>query len=231
MIVLGIFAVSDIHGCYDEYIKLLDKINFSDTDTLYVLGDICDRGDKPVEVYKDLMRRKNVHVIMRNHDYMLLQSIASLLYGMENNSVSAWTDNGGKTTIEGILRLSNDEIAELIEYISSFSKYECLTIQDKKHVLVHSIPYDFKEDKPLDEYEIDDFLWERPDYAKRYFRYENTFFVTGHTPTRCIRKDGKDEIFKGNGHIAIDCGCVYGGNLCAYCFETGEAVYLKSVHR
>lgn len=23
------YAISDIHGCYDEYIKLLDKIGFS----------------------------------------------------------------------------------------------------------------------------------------------------------------------------------------------------------
>ena len=40
------------------------------------------------------------------------------------------------------------------------------------------------------------------------------------------RNDGKYEIFKEKGHIAIDCGCVYGGKLCAYCFETEEAFYV-----
>lgn len=220
------YAVSDIHGCYDEYIQLIDKIGFSDADTLYIIGDICDRGEKSVEVYKDLMKRKNVHIIFGNHDYMLLQSVVSLLYGTESDSVSVWTDNGGRTTIEQILRLSDDEILELIEFISSFSKYECLTIQDKKYILVHTIPCDFTDDKSLDEYDINEFLWGRPFYTERYLRDENTFLVTGHTPTRCIRSDGKYEIFKENGHIAIDCGCVYGGRLCAYCFETGEAVYV-----
>lgn len=34
-----IYIIADIHGCYNEYMELLDKINFSDEDDLYVLGD------------------------------------------------------------------------------------------------------------------------------------------------------------------------------------------------
>ena len=30
------YAISDIHGCYEEYIKLLEKIGFSEDDTLYI---------------------------------------------------------------------------------------------------------------------------------------------------------------------------------------------------
>lgn len=221
------YAVSDIHGCYDEYIKLIDKIGFSDDDTLYIIGDICDRGENSVEIYKDLMKRKNVHVIFGNHDYMLLQNVVNLLHGIESDDLALWIENGGRTTIEEILRLSDDEIIELIEFISGFSKYECLTIQDKKYILAHTVPFCFNEDEPLDECEINHFLWGRPLYKKRYFKDENTFLVTGHTPTKLIREDRKFEIFKENGHIAIDCGCVYGGKLCAYCFETGEAVYVS----
>ena len=33
------YAVSDIHGCYNQFIKLMDMIGFSDTDTLYVRFD------------------------------------------------------------------------------------------------------------------------------------------------------------------------------------------------
>ena len=33
-----IYAVSDIHGCYRQYKEVLEKIAFSDEDTLYVLG-------------------------------------------------------------------------------------------------------------------------------------------------------------------------------------------------
>lgn len=38
-----IYVISDIHGCYDKYIKMLEKIRFSSEDTLYVLGDVLDR--------------------------------------------------------------------------------------------------------------------------------------------------------------------------------------------
>lgn len=220
------YAISDIHGCYNMYIKLLEKIKFSSADILYVIGDICDRGDHSIEVYQDLMKRENVHVILGNHDYMLLQSIADIVYGTKSDNVSLWIDNGGRTTFDQILQLSDDEIQKLIKFISSFSRYECLTIHDKKYILIHSIPYYFREDKSLDEYDINKLLWGRPFYTQRYFKDENKFLVTGHTPTKYIRNDGKYEIFKEKGHIAIDCGCVYGGKLCAYCFETEEAFYV-----
>ena len=47
--------MSDLHGCYYKYIKMLEKINFSNNDTLYILGDIFDRGPdgiEPLKIYK-----------------------------------------------------------------------------------------------------------------------------------------------------------------------------------
>ena len=37
-------AVSDLHGCYEKYLSMLEKIQFCEADTLYVLGDVVDRG-------------------------------------------------------------------------------------------------------------------------------------------------------------------------------------------
>ena len=34
------YVISDIHGCYAQFTELLGLIDFKDTDTLYVLGDI-----------------------------------------------------------------------------------------------------------------------------------------------------------------------------------------------
>ena len=55
---------------------------------------------------------------------------------------------------------------------------------------------------------------------------ENTYLVTGHTPTPTIRADRKPEVYEDNGYIALDCGCVFGGNLAAYCLDTGEITYV-----
>lgn len=64
------YVISDIHGCYREYLALLKKINFSDSDYLYVLGDAVDKGSNPMDVLKDLMRRNNVTFIIGNHDFL-----------------------------------------------------------------------------------------------------------------------------------------------------------------
>lgn len=39
-----IYVMSDIHGCYEQFMIMLKKIHFTDTDILYILGDVIDRG-------------------------------------------------------------------------------------------------------------------------------------------------------------------------------------------
>ena len=51
----------------------------------------------------------------------------------------------------------------------------------------------------------------------------DAIWVTGHYPTN----DGK--VWRGNGHIRIDTGCVFGGNLCCICLETGEEFYVTKI--
>lgn len=52
------------------YINMLEKINFKDSDMLYILGDILDRGSHPIKIILDLMKRPNVEVIAGNHCVM-----------------------------------------------------------------------------------------------------------------------------------------------------------------
>ena len=54
------YVISDIHGCYEQYMKLLDKIHFSERDTLYLLGDLVDRGPEPMEVVKEDVYKRQV---------------------------------------------------------------------------------------------------------------------------------------------------------------------------
>ena len=60
--------MSDLHGCYSQYIKMLELINFSDEDRLYILGDIVDRGPKPISIIMDILERKNITVLLGNHE-------------------------------------------------------------------------------------------------------------------------------------------------------------------
>lgn len=67
------WAVSDVHGCYEQYRKLLEKIHFSPSDTLYFLGDAVDRGPEPMKVVLDLAGRENVVPLLGNHDWLAWQ--------------------------------------------------------------------------------------------------------------------------------------------------------------
>ena len=69
------FVLSDIHGYYNIFLKMLEKIRFSDDDFMYVIGDVIDRGDQGIAIIKDLMQRKNVEMFLGNHELMMLNAI------------------------------------------------------------------------------------------------------------------------------------------------------------
>lgn len=84
----------------------------------------------------------------------------------------------------------------------------------------------FTPEKELDDYELYELLEERADYSKRYYPDENIYLVTGHTPTVYIQGWNNPEVYRQHGHIALDCGCVGGGKLAAFCIETEEVTYV-----
>lgn len=57
---IATYVIADIHGEYDKFIELLDKIKLKETDILYILGDILDRGPHPIKTLLKLMKMPNV---------------------------------------------------------------------------------------------------------------------------------------------------------------------------
>lgn len=42
--------MSDIHGNYKKFRLMLERIDFKEEDTLYILGDVIDRGTKGLSI-------------------------------------------------------------------------------------------------------------------------------------------------------------------------------------
>ena len=228
------YIISDIHGCKKQYLELLKKIKFSKQDHLYILGDSVDRGKHPIGVLQYIMKQKNITYILGNHDYILylfIQKLGLNLDNFENDEIKwsfkFWLYDGGLTTLNEFLELTEYERKEIHLFLENANVYSEIEHEGKRYVLSHAGLMNFEEEKPLEKYSYHDFFEGRMDYDTRYFSDENTHIVSGHTPTVHIRKDRKPVVYQGNGHIAIDCGCVYGGNLAAYCIETGEITYVK----
>lgn len=76
---MGSYVISDIHGCYDELIRMLEKINLGDSDTLICAGDYIDKGSKNAEVLEWIMNvPPNVILLRGNHDEDFAQNIEAM---------------------------------------------------------------------------------------------------------------------------------------------------------
>lgn len=225
-----IYVLSDIHGMYDLYKKMLEEIRFSDSDVLYVLGDCADRGPDGVKVWLDLMERKNVIPILGNHDemayeFMRVWAKPDTMGDDFRENVGLWVYNGGKVTLDAIKELPDATLEKLLWYVQSFALHKEIEVNGERYFLSHSIGE--TNDRPLNKYTPYEYIWGRPDYNACYD--ENTVLVTGHTPTALIDKDYTGKIYKKNNHIAVDCGAAFKmGRLGCICLDTLEEFYVSA---
>lgn len=229
-----IYAISDLHGRYDLYVKMLEKINFSDSDTLYILGDIVDRGDEGLKIVLDIARRDNVIPIMGNHDLLALTILSNLDLELTPDRmedmrylIATWKLDGGTATFDEYKKLSEKDQIIAIVTMDSFRHYAELSLGEREFVLCHGCINDYSENRPLSDYAIADFAFYREDYCKPKFAKRGKFLVTGHTPTAAIEGAEEGRIYKNHDHIAIDCGAAFGYGLGCICLDTMEEFYVK----
>ena len=177
------------------YVKMLDLIDFSDSDTLFFIGDAADRGPRGVEVWQDVMARSNVRFIRGNHEQMCLDAMQNGL--KDGDALELWMLNGGGTTIDEIMSLQAEERERILRFLDASPLFINTTVDGKRFHFVHGLP----------SYNNWKRLWGRPTAKTRHWGW-NTTAIIGHTPTRYIT--GLSEpmrIWHGKKIIDIDCGC------------------------
>ncbi len=77
---MAVWAIGDIQGCFDSFQKILKKIKFDPkVDTLWVAGDLVNRGDKSLETLNYLYSiRDSIKVVLGNHDIALISAYAGI---------------------------------------------------------------------------------------------------------------------------------------------------------
>lgn len=217
------FAISDLHGYpVDKFKALLDKANFSDADTLYVLGDVIDRsGDGGVSLLRYIMAQPNFEFILGNHESMLL-ACDFLFDEIDGHTINYFDDamsgllddylyNGGGVTLEALHRLSKEEpnaIRDILQFLRDAPLIGAETVNGRDFLLVHSGFDRFNKEKKLSDYFIDDLLWARPTLETEYF--DDIITVFGHTPTLYLSGEHRGKVIKTRTWIDIDTGCAQG---------------------
>ena len=218
-----IYAMSDIHGQYQTFLKMLKKINFSDNDTLYILGDIIDRGEQPIDIYRYIKDRKNIHLLMGNHEQMLLDTIeefgkecfnrpycGSYFYS-KSYMFRMWEANGGFSTIKQIVEdMEQSEREEMFDFLKNIPFYHILDYKDNKKILLCHSCIDFGKDIPPERsiarsVRNSDILWNRRD------KYDNVpdnyIIIHGHTPVQKLFRKNVITCYNNKQVYDIDCGC------------------------
>lgn len=218
-----IYVTSDLHGYpLDDFLACLQKVNFSDEDFLFVLGDVIDRGTDGAALLRWLTQQPNVELILGNHEAMLL-SCSFLFASLTEESaadvdeqkirrLSAWLGNGAAPTLEGlrpILKEEPDVFLGILEYLQEAPLYDTVEVGGRKFVLVHAGLGNFRPDKPLSDYTPEELYWTRPTMETRY--YEDATVIFGHTPTQFLvgmEKGGK--IVQTDTWVCVDVGVIAG---------------------
>ncbi|KXZ13546.1 hypothetical protein AXI59_05060 [Bacillus nakamurai] len=228
-------VISDIHGCFDEMIALIQKLGYEVKDgtpvhsegrTLVFAGDLTDRGPKSVEVMRfvaEAYEKGAVRYVPGNHCNKLYRYL-------KGNPVKVM--HGLETTAAELKELSP---AERMEVSRQFIRlYEKAPLYDILHngdlVVAHAgIKADDigKHSRRVKEFVLyGDVTGEthtdgrpvRRDWAADY--HGKAWVVYGHTPVKRPRIVNRT--------INIDTGCVFGNELTGFRFPEHETVSVKS---
>ena len=111
---MAIYVASDAHGHVRALDEALSKISLTSDDTLYVLGDMIDRGPDPVGVIKLVRSLPNARVLKGNHEQIMLDAII----GQDPLDAETWDINGGWTTREQLNDMEFEAYEELVRWMA-----------------------------------------------------------------------------------------------------------------
>lgn len=204
------YVISDLHGDIDRFHRMLDTIAFSAGDTLYILGDIVDRGPAPIPLLREVMRTPNMVMLLGNHEHMCIRYYSPDATPRE---IRHWDINNNIPTKMGLAALTEQELTEVFQFLMELPIHLEVTVNGRDFYLVHGFPGETLRDE----------VWGRP-APDAPNPLPGKQVIVGHTPVCCLGRDEFEEerynrelaargermrIFHGEGYLDLDCGCGY----------------------
>jgi predicted phosphodiesterase len=208
-----IVFIGDIHGCYEELVELLARVEPRDNDLLVSVGDVVSKGPAPAKCL-DLWKERRYLAVQGNNEVRLLEEDIPIIrfFARENSDVLRRKDllryiarwprfidfpEAAVAAVHGGLLPQTEITAEAIE---------------EQKDLIHHLRWIRRKNGgwkyvPKEKKRKDDVLWSEKWKGDR-------FVVYGHTPLREPKFD--------RAALGLDTGCVYGGWLSAAIWDKGE---------
>ena len=225
------YVVSDLHGEYDLFLKLLERLKFTSGDTMYVCGDVVEKGTQSIRLAKHLKKMPNVKCIVGNHEYAFLKHYWALM----QNSPSDFD-----ALLRELQRYFPDDGEllnwEIIDWFESLPYY----IEEEDFICVHAgAPLD-REGRvlPLDTATPEQLVYDRSFKGADTVVKESKCVFFGHTPTSAVThgacriltylregREGKhiSDYYK----IHLDMGTDMSGVLGCFCIDTCTPTYVE----
>jgi serine/threonine protein phosphatase 1 len=180
-------AVSDIHGDWNIWTAI--KNFLQPDDTLYILGDCADRGERGWDIIKEALAHPQVIYLKGNHEDMLVNAVCnSKRNGMMNADSQLLFSNGGRTTLYD-WAADTEENQALIDDIAKLPLYEIYMNENRQMIiLTHAglTPWE-----SVSNYSEEELLWDRLHYTLPSWPNNagHMIVVHGHTPCMYIADD------------------------------------------
>lgn len=221
---MATYICSDIHGQYRLFLQMLEKIQFSNDDKMYILGDLVDRGPESLELLQDVMQRKNIICLLGNHEQMMYGYIRERYSGYYSHWL--YGCNGGQETYIKFNKLNRKEQNRILDYIRDMYLQVEISIGDNVFLLTHSAflsdvgTVKWKKAYPED---VEFVTWNSPWRSYEYvspslYQEDKRMHIIGHVPTIAKPKmwlPGKMPetptayVNKEYNIVNIDCGCAW----------------------
>lgn len=227
ILLMATYVTSDLHGQYKTFIKGLDTISFSSSDSLYVIGDAIDRGLNGIRILIDIMKQDNMDLIIGNHEFLMLNSVKSDGRAICNGKDSElWLEyNGGMPTFKQYSSMEWSARRNLIKWLKNRYVIKTLDVNGRKFCLSHSYYYQRYENKKVKDLSyntVKDIVWPSVFYnesliadpeneRKIYMKYPYTF-ITGHVPVQLLVDNDYFKPYVEGNLIDIDGGCAFTGD-------------------
>lgn len=184
-----IYAMSDIHGCYKEFLQALELIDLSGNNKLILLGDYIHGGKDSYQVLDKIIELQNkygkdkVVVLMGNHEEMVIEFGEPIDNNYKNTSENNMPDDyylnflkslkryyvEGKTIfvhagideeVEDLWKIGTDDYIFTEKYPAQIGKFNC----DMKIVAGHVGTFEISNN---------------PDFHDIYFDGQSHYYIDG----------------------------------------------------